>query len=278
MKKDHTEAFQRAVDNLMEMYKNGTMPEAIAWSIIRRRQGDVGIPSDKWSIGNQVLMYQQGTMDARGFKQWETVGRHVKKGSKAIYILAPCTIKVKVKEPKPGEEENRVIITGFRPLPVFKLEDTDGEPVPVVDYTPEKLPPLWDAAKNLGISVTYSPMYRPALGSYKIGKDQISLYAEDAAVYFHELAHNVDHRYLHNLLVRDDALAEITAEFSAMTLCQITQIDGYEKQGFDYISNYAKNKKSTPEQVLKLIMGVLSDVEKIVNIILDAAEGVVPEK
>jgi hypothetical protein len=32
-------------------------------------------------------------MDARGFRQWQKANRQVKKGAKAIYILAPMFFK-----------------------------------------------------------------------------------------------------------------------------------------------------------------------------------------
>ncbi len=42
-------------------------------------------------------MLMNETEDARGFRQWEKVGRRVKKGAKAFYILAPVRKKVPVK-------------------------------------------------------------------------------------------------------------------------------------------------------------------------------------
>ena len=114
------ERFQEASEKLLEMFETGHMPEAVAFSIIRRKKGD-HIPSMDWSIGNQILMMCNGTTDARGFKQWKTVGRTVKKGSKAIYILAPLVKKIKEDDP----EEEKIIVMGFRPIPVFPIEDTE---------------------------------------------------------------------------------------------------------------------------------------------------------
>ena len=58
MKKNNDNLYQEAVDRLLEMYQKGEMPEAVSWSIIRRRKGEVAIPSDKWSIGNQMVSVQ----------------------------------------------------------------------------------------------------------------------------------------------------------------------------------------------------------------------------
>lgn len=265
-----------AVDSLLQMYESGNLPEKIAWSIIRRRGDEPVIPSDSWSLGNLAIMYSQNCDDARGYKQWQQVGRSVKKGAKALYILGPCTRKIKEKDKLTGEEKERVIITGFRPIPVFNIEDTDGKPVPQVDYTPQKLPPLWSAAETLGIPVRYAPLYRNALGTFKLSGQKIELYAEDPGVYFHELGHAVHHCFVQDLRTVEPEIAEMTAEFSAMVLCQLTGDTGYVKQGFEYIQHYAHSNK--PDSTMKLIMSVLSDTEKIVNIILDAANGIVPTK
>ena len=107
---------KEAVDQLLGMFKTGTLPEKVAFSIIHRHAGDV-IPSDAWSIGNRVLQMLQGTCDARGYKQWADAGRHVKKGSHAIHILAPLTFKIREKDEKTGEEVEKVIVKGYRPIP-----------------------------------------------------------------------------------------------------------------------------------------------------------------
>src|SRR4051794_40846156 len=44
-----------------------------------------------WSLCNQLLVLLAGTADARGYRQWQEGGRHVKKGAKSIRILASCT-------------------------------------------------------------------------------------------------------------------------------------------------------------------------------------------
>lgn len=92
MKKNKDEIIKNAVNQLLDMFQSGKLPERVAFSIIHRHPGDV-IPSDKWSIGNRILQMLQGTADARGYKQWQEVGRQVRKGAHAIHILAPLTYK-----------------------------------------------------------------------------------------------------------------------------------------------------------------------------------------
>ena len=68
----------------------------------------------------------------------------------------------------------------------------------------------------------------------------------------------------------DKAKKEIVAELSALVLCELSGMNGYQWQGFKYISAYCSDPK--PETALKKAMGVLNDVERIVSIVLDATE------
>ena len=152
MKKDNSVLYQEAVNSLLSMFESGQMPEAVAFNVIRKQQGVVYKPSDKWSLGNQILQMIQHTDDARGFKQWQEVGRNVIKGRKAIHILAPLTHKVKKLNPDTGLEEERIVIVGFRPIPVFRYEDTEGKELDYIpDFIPPTPPPFWNVAEKLGI-------------------------------------------------------------------------------------------------------------------------------
>ncbi|HBT47942.1 MAG TPA: hypothetical protein DEA73_08750 [Peptococcaceae bacterium] len=83
---------KQAVNSLLAMLQSGDLPKKSAWTVINARAG-YGKPSDKWSLGNKLLMLIAGTEDARGYQQWREVGRQVKKGARVFYILAPMTRK-----------------------------------------------------------------------------------------------------------------------------------------------------------------------------------------
>lgn len=271
MKKDNTALYQEAVKNLLIMFERGQMPEAVAFNIIRKQKGVIYKPSDCWSIGNQILQLIQHTEDARGFRQWKDVGRSVIKGRKAIHILAPMTFKVKKTNPVTGEEEERIVITGFRPISVFRYEDTEGEELDYIpEFVPPEPPPFWNVADKLGIKVSYIPMLGNYLGQFNMRSNSIKLCSEDAIVYFHELSHAVHNTFV-DLRKCDHAVAETVAEFSAVVLAHIQGITGFEHQGWEYIQEATKTK-GNPEEALKFIMQCLSDVEKVVSIILDTAE------
>lgn len=269
MKKNKDEIIKNAVNQLLDMFQSGKLPERVAFSIIHRHPGDV-IPSDKWSIGNRILQMLQGTADARGYKQWQEVGRQVRKGAHAIHILAPLTYKIKDKDELTGEDVEKIIVKGYRPIPVFRYEDTDGKALPYDHaYEPATHPTFFDAAEKLGVEVTYKPLKSKYLGRYSVHTNKIELCAEDAVVYYHELAHAV-HATLVDLTVYDQDRAEIIAEFSALVLANIAGISGFEQQGFDYIASYAATHK--PDKVMQEIFSILKDVEAIVNKVLSISD------
>src|ERR671933_2797667 len=71
---------------------------------------------------NNVLLILSQRPDATrvaGYKTWQSLGRQVKKGEKAIYIFAPRPYRV-ITEDEAGEEEIREGLT-FRSVPVFDI-------------------------------------------------------------------------------------------------------------------------------------------------------------
>jgi len=272
VKKNKEQIIKESVEGILKMFETGAMPEKVAFSIIRKHKKDV-TPAIKWSFGNQILMLLGETTDARGFKQWQEAGRKVKKGAKAIYIMGP--LSKKIKEVKNGIEEERTVMYGFRPIPVFRYEDTEGDAVPKFDYTPDEIPHFYDVAGKIGVKVEYDGVTRNALGSYSPRNKKITLYSKDDAVYYHELAHAVDD-YLHDTSkdAKDKeayAKSEIVAELASSVLCHMKGIEGYEKQAYEYMSRYAKQIK-TNDGVMREIMKLLNRVESVVSLVLEKAD------
>src|SRR5690349_5918135 len=94
---------------------------------------------------------QAHELDNRRYNQSKEVNRKVRKGSHAVYILAPNTAKVEDK--KTGDA--KVIVTGFHTIAVFPYSATEGEDLPTFDYAPTELPPLWDVASRFNLTVSY---------------------------------------------------------------------------------------------------------------------------
>ncbi|MBX7046543.1 MAG: ArdC family protein [Ignavibacteria bacterium] len=247
------------LDKLAQEFKDGNfVPEAIAYCVFPV----CNIPSNKWSLLNQLVMYFAETKDARGFKQWKEAKRYVKKGSKSFDILVPRFKKVKDEK----SDEERTYLAGFMCAPIFRVEDTEGEPL---DYEKIKLPelPLLDKAKEWGISVSAVPGNFQYYGYYSPEESKIALATPEEKTFFHELSHVAHEKVLGKLKRGQDALQEIIAELSAQALCQIVGKDGHKHftNSYRYIESYAEKLNITPHTA---VLRVLSDVEKVLNLIL----------
>ena len=257
-----------AVTNLMNLFEQKSFPETVAFTILARKSGDTR-PQFSWSLGNQLLAICVGkTEDARTFLQWKAVGRYPRKGSSAFHILAPCTRKIDLEPDGADDSRSTIRLFGFRPLPVFALESTSGSELPVFDYTPPQAPPLWRAAERLGLKVSYAPFDGRALGKYRQSDNSLLLSSQDAAVYFHEVAHAV-HNTFETLRPGILCRAEITADLSSAVLLEMIGCSGYRHSAYEYIRHYSQGKDD--KTVLQTMLAVLSDVEKIVGIIWNAA-------
>ena len=129
-----TQKARAQLERIVELFSSKELPKRISKTYLESN----GTPSDKWSLSNRLLMAFSGTHDARGYRQWQNAGRHVKKGAKAVYILGPNTAKVKDAD---SPEGSRTVVTGFRVIPVFRYEDTEGEKISYVKNEPKKVLP-----------------------------------------------------------------------------------------------------------------------------------------
>lgn len=217
-------------------------------------------PCAHWSLGNQFLMLISGTDDARGFNQWKSVNRYVKQGTRAIYILAPLIIKKK--EVKDGIEEERTILIGFKTIPVFRYEDTAGQPLP--EYKPKEIPPLTQVAEKWQVKIKYA-VEAGAYGSFDPKGNTITLGVEDFSVFFHELAHKA-HSMIEELKTEQNPEQETIAQLTACTLARLYGKNA-DTDSYQYIAHYAQDH--TPKAVGMMCMRVLNKVQKILTLILE---------
>ena len=110
----YTEKAKEALDRILKAYESGDVPEILSRVVIP----PLNVLCSRWSLSNRMLVFLSGTDDARGFRQWNEVGRFVKAGTRALYILAPILVR-KRKEDEPSDEEK--VLKGFHAVPVFRL-------------------------------------------------------------------------------------------------------------------------------------------------------------
>ncbi len=244
---------QTTLNDILAKFENNEIPEAIAISTFPIPN----IPASKWSLLNRTIMFISGTADARGFHQWKEANRYVKKGSKAIIILAPRFKKF--------EDEDEKVLAGFLAVSVFRVEDTEGEPL---DYQKLELPdlPLIEVAKEWGISVKAIPGNYRYYGTYSQKRQEISLATQEESVFFHELSHAGHRIVLGELKAGQDWKQEIVAELCASVLCHIVgKTTKFLGNQYSYIADYAKQANLSAHTACLKVIG---DVEKVLNLIL----------
>lgn len=151
------------------------------------------VPCRKWSWRNRLLVALTGHADARGFRQWQQVGRWVRKGEKAFAILAPVLKTVRDEEAGKDKE----VLIGFRGIPVFGIGQTDGEPLSAAGTETERWVeslPLVEVARQWGLSVeVFDGEAGGRHGFYRLGRS-IGLGVRNLSTWAHELVHAADDR------------------------------------------------------------------------------------
>lgn len=256
---------QNVLNSIVSAFESGDIPEAVAVASFPIPD----IPSANWSISNRTIQFIFGTSDSRGYRQWLEAGRQVKKGAKALYILAPCIKKQKDEE----TEEDKFVLTSFKAVPVFRVEDTDGEPL---DYQNIELPelPFIERALDWGINVKAVPGNFKYYAYFSPERREIGMATPAEKSFLHELSHCADYIINGKLKLGQDPLQEIVAELSAQALARIAGKSAEDTTGnsYRYIKRYAEQIKMEPH---KACLKVLSDCEKILNLILHGrADGV----
>jgi len=154
----------------------------------------------RYSASNMlmILMQKPHATKVAGYRQWQGMNRQVMKGEKAIKIFAPMTKKDK------DTETTKLI--GFKLVSVFDISQTEGEPLPTLEWPEaESCPPgllaeLIEHTEGLGLKVhegsSPHPMAPGARGWYQAASRSIHLVdaseAGLAATLLHEVGHALD--------------------------------------------------------------------------------------
>lgn len=262
-----------AANDILRVFQNpNSLPAPLAQVFIHSKDGS---PCRAWSWRNQLIAAIHGYSDARGFRQWEQVRRHVKKGEKAFYILSPC-IKNVLNE-KTGQEKK--VIYGFRGTAVFGYSQTQGDPLPLsdpaVDQWLRELP-LREVATSWGLTVEgYNGSGARYLGKYRHGK-AIALGVKNLSTWAHELVHAADLRVGNMKELGQHWRKETVAELGGAVLLTILGYDYEADLGgcWEYVEEYAKKAGI---DVPKACNHVLDRTCQAVALILDTAEALEEE-
>jgi antirestriction protein ArdC len=222
-----------------------------------------------YSIGNQLLAWSQCVQ--RGiqpgpiatFQRWKELGRHVRKGEKAITLCRPITVK-RTSTAEDGTEETRAATWFvFKPF-WFVLAQTDGQPLPEPEI------PAWDRDRGLtALGITEIPFDLTdgnVMGFARFREIAVSpLNPFGHKTRFHEIAHVLlghtaegaqadDERTLRNL-------RECEAEAVALICCAALGLPGVEEcRG--YIQRWWGTGNDIPERSAQRILKATDQILK----------------
>ncbi|RJR08350.1 hypothetical protein C4588_05770 [Candidatus Parcubacteria bacterium] len=245
-----------------------------------------GFPSASYSWGNRFVISLSGLIrgtnytGAGSFKWWQEKNRHVKKGERAIHILAPLLGKKEKEDPNTGEKKNISFVYGFKSVPVFAYEQTEGAALPELEEQEEflKTLPFCEVAKAWGIRIsvdTEKGAY--ALGYFAPNAGVIGLAVKNKSTWAHELVHAADSKLQGGLKPGQVAEQEVIAEFGGAVLLSILG-DIYSADvggAWEYIQDQAGGDQ---EEAIRLSIGLIDRVCACVNHIVEKAQELAEQK
>jgi hypothetical protein len=261
------EKIQAIARDLLSAFETGALPAALAQVFIRR---NIDVPSKYWTWTNRTIGILRGHVYAAGFRQWEQFGRHVRKGERCFYILAPKLRKEEAEEE--GESSEQRVLVGYQPVAVFGYLQTEGDPLPGAEDEPAFIDalPLVSVARAWGLAVgTYAIADNPkALGYFAPGLG-IALATENLAVWAHELVHAADHRL--GTHTGRGLGSEVVAQLGASILLScLGHAEGSDPGGtYAYIEAFCKKEG---RKVLSVCTELLERTCQCVACLLDEAQ------
>ncbi len=239
----------------------------------------------QYSLHNQMLLYSQTNGTATfvcGYEKWKEFDRHVVKGAKALYVLAP--FKQKVKDPK--EEDAPVSDKGqeerltFRAIPVFDISSTEGkdldlpELAKLLDDPVSRYDDLMEALRRTSpVPVEFQGGVPKDVNGYFSDKEKRIVLNESIKDMPLQVIKTAVHEISHSLLhakgaAETDALRsakEIQAEATAYVVCSSLGLDTSD-YSVGYISSWSggdlKQFKENLQPVHDCAKEILMSVEK----------------
>ena len=221
----------------------------------------------QYSFGNIMLIASQrpDATHVAGYKAWQKLDRQVRKGEKAIVIIAPVVRKRQDDEPRQDGDSDRYV-AGFRAAHVFDIAQTEGEPLPEIRSLSGSSNGFLDKLKNTiarqGITLEYDE-HLHAEGLSKGGTIVLRLGLNEAEE-FATLAHELAHEMLHKRENGDrpaKTVRETEAEAVAFVVCQAVGLDA-TRAAADYIQLYQGNHETLATS--------LDNIQKTASAIIEA--------
>jgi antirestriction protein ArdC len=208
-----------------------------------RRHLDCQSRFHRYSFGNVVLIDAQRPESTRvaGFRSWKALDRTVRRGERAIWILAPMKFRKEITDQDVSDDR---VVRGFKSVPVFDISQTEGADLPVVcrklteNGSCAWIDRLAAAAGLIGYSVQPTELPEGLNGDCSFDLRRIRVEVRNSsAQQVKTLAHELAHALLHQGQT-DRRLAELEAESTAYVVCRRLGVDT-GLYSFGYVASWA---------------------------------------
>ena len=226
-----------------------------------------------YSFNNTLLIAMQGGQLVAGYNKWkDDFHRNVKKGEKAIKILAPAPFKAKKevqkldaqgrpvmgKDGKPVTEVQEIQVPAFKIVSVFDVSQTEGEPLPSIGVeeltgSVERYGEFFKALEQTSpVPIGFEDIPCGSHGYYHLTEKRIAIQEgmselQTLKTAIHEIAHSKLHAIdpeapaIEQADRPDSRTREVQAESVAYAVCQHYGLDTSD-YSFGYVAGWSSGK------------------------------------
>ena len=226
-----------------------------------------------YSFNNTLLIAMQGGQLVAGYNKWrDDFHRNVKKGEKAIKILAPAPFKAKKevqkldaqgrpvmgKDGKPVTEVQEIQVPAFKIVSVFDVSQTEGEPLPSIGVeeltgSVEHYGEFFKALEQTSpVPIGFEDIPGGSHGYYHLTEKRIAIQEgmselQTLKTAIHEIAHSKLHAIdpeapaIEQADRPDSRTREVQAESVAYAVCQHYGLDTSD-YSFGYVAGWSSGK------------------------------------
>ena len=226
-----------------------------------------------YSFNNTLLIAMQGGQLVAGYNKWrDDFHRNVKKGEKAIKILAPAPFKAKKevqkldaqgrpvmgKDGKPVTEVQEIQVPAFKIVSVFDVSQTEGEPLPSIGVeeltgSVERYGEFLKALEQTSpVPIGFEDIPGGSHGYYHLTEKRIAIQEgmselQTLKTAIHEIAHSKLHAIdpeapaIEQADRPDSRTREVQAESVAYAVCQHYGLDTSD-YSFGYVAGWSSGK------------------------------------
>lgn len=290
--------YQEITDRVIAALENGTIPWQQPWVSVNGHGAYNRVTKKTYSLLNQIILERPG--EWASYKQWQTIGAHVKKGEKSSLNVWWSMLTFPKKDANgqivKDKDGNTVMTTvpklkWNRVFHISQVADADGNPVEPV-FKPEPLPngvtvnqiasdTFFDYLHREHIQFNEGgdrAFYSPASDSITLPEcAQFKSTAEYYSTAFHEAVHSTGHKSRLNRIDKPASFG--SAEYSKEELCaemgsaMILHSLGVETassfaNSAAYIQSWLKALRSDK----KFVVGAASRAEKAAKLIMNISD------